>query len=124
MAGLAALVRQQHPDYTPEQVASYLKDFAQQRETLDPNNTWGYGFAQLPSPDRATLVVLYNATDGPNWTNSSGWLTTAPIGQWYGVTTDGDGRVTSLDLDGNLLSGALPTQAGLPREPAGTGPHQ
>ena len=41
VAGLAALVRQQHPGYTPAQVASYLKAFAQQRQDSDPNNTWG-----------------------------------------------------------------------------------
>ena len=112
VAGLAALVRQQYPQYTPEQVASYLKDFAQQRETPDPNNTWGHGFAQLPSPDRAHLVALYHATDGDDWTNNTNWLTTTPIGQWYGVTTDANGRVTNLDLDDNQLSGALPTQLG------------
>ena len=112
VAGLAALVRQRFPDYTPAQVARYLKDFAQQRETPDPNNTWGHGFAQLPSPDRADLVALYNATGGANWTNNDGWLTTAPIGQWHGVTTDGNGRVTSLDLNDNQLSGTIPTQLG------------
>ena len=53
VAGMAALVRQRFPDYTPAQVASYLKDHAQQRETPDPNNTWGHGFAQLPSPEPA-----------------------------------------------------------------------
>ena len=25
--------------------------------------------------DKAALVALYNATDGPNWTNNSNWLT-------------------------------------------------
>ena len=112
VAGMSALVRQQHPDYTPAQVAAYLKDHAQQRETPDPNNTWGHGFAQLPSPDRADLVALYNAAGGANWTNNDGWLTTAPIGQWHGVTTDGNGRVTSLDLNDNQLSGTIPTQLG------------
>ena len=112
VAGMAALVRQRFQDYTPLQVASYLKDFAEQRETPDPNNTWGHGFAQLPSPDRAALVALYNATGGANWTNNDGWLTNTPIGQWHGVTTDGNGRVTSLDLNDNQLSGTIPTQLG------------
>ena len=47
-----------------------------------------------PPVDRAALVALYNATDGPNWTNNHNWLSEAPIGEWYGVTTDDDGRVT------------------------------
>ena len=51
VAGLAALVRQRFPDYTPAQVASYLKDNAEQRQSPDPNSTWGHGFAKLPPPD-------------------------------------------------------------------------
>ena len=110
VAGLAALVRQRFPDYTPTQVANYLKAFAQQRETPDPNNTWGHGFARLPSPDREALLALYNATGGANWTNNTKWLTTAPIGQWRGVTTDSQGRVTELNLTSNQLKGEIPTE--------------
>ena len=110
VAGLAALVRQRFPDYTPAQVASYLKAFAQQRETPDPNNTWGHGFAQLPSPDREVLIALYNSTGGANWTNNTNWLTTAPIGQWRGVTTDSQGRVTELNLTSNQLMGEIPAE--------------
>ena len=51
VAGMAALVRQRFPSYTPAQVASYLKDNAEQRRSPNPNNTWGHGFAQLPPPD-------------------------------------------------------------------------
>ena len=47
VAGLAALVRQRFPDYTPEETAKYLMDHAAPRGEV-PNNTWGYGFAQLP----------------------------------------------------------------------------
>ena len=112
LAGLAALVRQRFPHYTPAQVAAYLKDHAQQRQTPDPNNTWGYGFAQLPSPDREALVALYNATGGANWTNNDGWLTNAPIGQWHGTTTDASGRVTRLDLADNQLTGSIPDELG------------
>ena len=50
VAGLAAPVRQRFPDYTPEQVAGYLKDNAEARGTV-PNNTWGHGFAMLPAID-------------------------------------------------------------------------
>ena len=110
VAGLAALVRQRFPAYTPVQVAAYLKDHAQQRETPDPNNTWGYGFAQLPSPDREALEALYNATGGANWTNKTNWLTNAPVGQWYGVTTDGSGRVTELNFTRNQLKGQIPPE--------------
>ena len=112
VAGLAALVRQRFPAYTPAQVASYLKDHAQQRETPDPNNTWGYGFAQLPSPDREVLVALYNATGGANWANNTNWLSNKPIGEWHGVTTDADRRVTALLLNQNELTGQIPSELG------------
>ena len=54
----------------------------------------------VENPDRAALVALYNATDGPNWVNNEGWLTDAPLREWYGVSTDASGRVWRLDLGG------------------------
>ena len=63
-------------------------------------------------PDLATLVTLYNAADGPNWKNNTNWLSDVPLGQWRGVTTDGDGRVTRLDLTGNRLAGEIPPELG------------
>ena len=62
--------------------------------------------------DREALVALYNATDGENWNKSANWLSDAPLGEWYGVTTDGDGRVTALTLEGNQLSGEIPPELG------------
>ena len=35
-----------------------------------------------------------------------------PSGEWHGVTTDGDGRVTGLSLGFNQLSGAISTELG------------
>ena len=62
--------------------------------------------------DRAALVILYNATGGANWTNNSGWLSAAPLDQWHGVTTDAEGRVSTLDLRNNGLSGEIPEELG------------
>ena len=55
--------------------------------------------------DRAALDALYDATGGPDWTDSTNWKTSAPIGEWFGVTTDAAGRVTwpVLPLLGQLL---------------------
>ena len=50
VSGLAALVRQQFPEYTPGQVTTYLKNHAEARGTV-PNNFWGYGFARLLASD-------------------------------------------------------------------------
>ena len=49
-------------------------------------------------PDRAVLVALYEATDGANWGDNTNWLSEAPLGEWYGVTTDEEGRVLWLNL--------------------------
>ena len=64
------------------------------------------------STDRDALISLYNATGRANWTNGSGWLSNAPIGQWYGVTTNDDGRVIRLDLRENGLTGPIPSNLG------------
>ncbi len=74
-------------------------------------------------PDRAALVALYNATDGPNWVDNTNWLTDTPLGEWYGVVTDALGRVVELDLSAEQdkrpgdylshgLSGAIPPELG------------
>ena len=68
--------------------------------------------AQSTNPDRAALVALYDATDGPNWVNNENWLTHAPLGEWYGVETNGVERVISLVLSGNGLEGMLPGLVG------------
>ena len=62
--------------------------------------------------DRAALVALYNATNGPNWANDTNWLTDAPLGSWHGVSTDASGRVTALRLYENGLSGSIPSEMG------------
>ena len=77
----------------------------------------------VSNPDRAALVALYNATDGPNWVNNDNWLTDAPLGDWYGVGTDASGRVVRLNLSGRWdndaathlghgLAGPIPAELG------------
>ena len=68
--------------------------------------------------ERQALVALYEATDGPNWANNENWLTDAPLGEWFGVTTNQEGRVVSLAMsysDGeqwinNNVSGPIPPE--------------
>ena len=62
--------------------------------------------------DRAALVAIYNATDGPNWDHRIGWLTSDPLYEWASVVTDSDGRVTWLALGNNNLTGELPPELG------------
>ena len=60
LSGLAALVKQRFPRYTPTQVMQYLKNNAKERGAV-PNNTWGYGFAYLPPSDASDATP----TPGP-----------------------------------------------------------
>ena len=54
--------------------------------------------------DKAALIALFNSTNGAEWRNKEGWLTDAPVGEWYGVTVEGE-RVVRIDLIGNNLRG-------------------
>ena len=62
--------------------------------------------------DKSALVELYNATNGVNWTSGTNWTSDEPLSTWHGVTTDTDGRVKTLDLGDNGLTGTLPTALG------------
>ena len=62
--------------------------------------------------DRDALAALYNATNGSSWQDNTNWLSDRPLGEWYGVSTDADGRVTQLLLGGNELSGTIPPELG------------
>ena len=68
--------------------------------------------AGSPATDRAALVALYNATDGADWTDNTNWLSDGPLDDWYGVTIDANGRVTTLALIDNRLSGSIPKELG------------
>ena len=77
---------------------------------LDPMLPDGIGLAA--DPDRAVLIVLYGTTGGDNWEDNTNWLSEVPLNEWYGVTTDYEGRVTSLELTENQLTGPIPETLG------------
>jgi Leucine-rich repeat (LRR) protein len=74
---------------------------------LLPNLTL-YSYSNANLRDSLALVDLYNSTNGAGWKNHADWLTTAPIGLWYGVTQT-KGRVRKLDISYNDLDGTLPS---------------
>ena len=128
IAGMAALVRQRFPTYTPVQVANYLKEHAEQRESPDPNNTWGHGFAKLPSLNECSDAVpsvasnpglvadceaLLAARDPLAGSGTLNWSGSTAITAWDGVTLSGSPlRVTSLVLSESQLTGAIPPELG------------
>ena len=66
--------------------------------------------------DVVVLKSLYEATGGPGWMASDGWLGDGAVGDWHGVDSDTLGHVTTLDLSNNGLSGRIPASlGGLPR---------
>ena len=96
---------------------------------MDPTQVWSRIFGlpicdgstptstPIPTPissaeDREVLAALYNATDGRNWGNNWNWMSDRPLGEWYGVTANTEGRVTYLDLSFNDLSGEIPPELG------------
>ena len=79
VAGLAALVKQRFPDYTPEQATAYLKQNATERGTAGADNLWGHGFATLPTantlaePGIPTVVATSNAGElRATWSTTAG----------------------------------------------------
>ncbi|MDE2751463.1 MAG: hypothetical protein OXI83_02690 [Gemmatimonadota bacterium] len=62
--------------------------------------------------DRDALLALYDSTGGVGWTRRGNWDTSAPLGDWHGVTTDANGRVTVLWLYENNLRGTIPAAVG------------
>ncbi len=61
--------------------------------------------------DREALAAIYDWLGGGGWERSEGWLTDAPLAEWYGVETT-EGRVTKINLASNGLTGTLPYQVG------------
>ena len=75
--------------------------------TATTGSAQGTAEVSVRNPDRAALVALYIATDGPNWRWSDNWLTDAPLGDWHGVTLQQSGRVADLNLPFNNLAGPI-----------------
>lgn len=86
----------------------------------DLHNTIGYRLDfnyRSPIPklscrehDSLILVVIYNATDGPNWSNK--WDLRKPMENWSGVKLNENGCVKSLNLYKRRLNGEVPPEIG------------
>ena len=115
VAGLAALVKQRFPTYTPVQVAAYLKDNAAQRQSPDPNNTWGHGFAQLPPPDGVppTAPAPSNSFTRNPAADFNGLISAGNIAP-RGIWSDGTTIWVADSLDDKIYAYDLATKARTP----------
>ena len=93
-----------HFDRNVDLCAPGTADFVTWLEGIERTSGWVY----CNESDTDVLELLYSASGGPSWTNSSGWLETPALDEWYGVTANSLGRVEALDLTGNGLAGRLP----------------
>ncbi|MYD46302.1 MAG: hypothetical protein F4W92_08125 [Gammaproteobacteria bacterium] len=62
---------------------------------------------QDSAQDREALEAIYHATGGDEWKHNEGWLTKAPLEDWYGLRLN-NGRVIYLELNDNNLTGEIP----------------
>ena len=62
--------------------------------------------------ERAALMAIFNALDGPNWESHGYWGTEAPVTRWQKVMCDENGHVVSLNLNDPGIKGSLPPEIG------------
>ena len=65
--------------------------------------------------DMAALVAFFESTGGgEDWCYHTGcnWQTYLPLNEWFRVTAKG-GRVTELNIGGDLMTGRVPPELGL-----------
>lgn len=83
---------------------------------ISNNNTGCSSVAEVKTqcfPELTALMAFYTATNGPNWTNNSGWAAAAAgnnctpcDGTWLGVSCENE-RVRALSLQDNNLTGGI-----------------
>lgn len=64
--------------------------------------------------EREVLGKLYENTSGPQWMNSTLWMSDAPICSWFGIKCQGDEvddkGIVLIDLPSNGLIGSVPAE--------------
>ena len=129
VAGLAALVKQNNPGYTPRQIAQYLKTHAEERGALGADNVWGYGFAMLPASEapQATPTATpsptpestMTSTPEPTMTPTSAAQTPEPTTLPTATPTSAPGQPTATPTpEPTATPSPAPTAAPAPTVPA------
>ena len=58
--------------------------------------------------DRQVLDSIYRLTGGEGWTDTTNWLSDEALSEWFGVEANDAGKVVSLSLGDNNLTGEIP----------------
>ena len=78
---------------------------------LTPQNNSTVAVVTRNTSEREILVAFHAAAAGSSWTNDLNWGSNLPLDDWHGVDTY-DGRVVTLNLPDNGLSGNIPAHVG------------
>ena len=68
---------------------------------IEPNNT----------TEVSSLGSIYSETGGDNWFDNSGWMSDLDHCEWFGISCDGEGYVTKVELSNNNLVGKFPSDS-------------
>ena len=85
------------------------KDFLLNQTGTTYMNPDYFVWNQIPTAvyEKDVLMDFYETMNGDSWTNNTNWNSDRPLGEWYGITTDEEGQVTSIDLSNNNLTGTV-----------------
>ena len=75
---------------------------------IGPNESYMNSDLKRHDFEKQSLEAIYTETNGQNWTNSARWMNEIDHCQWYGISCDDDGLVTSVNLRDNNLAGQFP----------------
>jgi Leucine-rich repeat (LRR) protein len=56
----------------------------------------------------SSLGSIYNETGGDNWFDNTGWMSDLHHCEWFGISCNGEGYVTKVELSNNNLVGKFP----------------
>ena len=101
VAGLAALVIERNPAFSPAQVTAYLRAHAADHGEPGVDSLWGAGFVRLPEEGLTLPDVACTAVLAGSGTVSGAWdqhcvsdAADGMLGRWYSFATDQQRSVT------------------------------
>jgi hypothetical protein len=63
--------------------------------------------------DRLVMANFFETLGGRGWTESTKWMSSSSVCDWFGISCDGDGNLVTLSLPRNQLQGSLDSRLGL-----------